>query len=214
MKKNLLFVVTSMAFLPASVALANPYADYNPRYNPTRGYGGGGYSAGYDSGYGEPQRPAHNGNANKQAYQQMMNNLSGPRGGQREVAPDPYYAGQQHYPSAQQDTRGYNEGYERPQYSDEYSDERASRREVDHAHHPSGYDSMGNEMGYDDRQHRQERYIETGERNALSGPQSGSVFRSTRAPSEQQRNMQRGYDDNYQPVRRSPTQDTNRSRWR
>lgn len=214
MKKNLLFLVTSMAFLPASVALANPYADYNPRYNPTRGYGGGydGYDAG---GYGQPERPTHNGNANKQAYEQMMNNLNGGSRNNRELEQDPYYAQPQHYPAGQygDEPRYEDNGYDRPQY-----DEQRAQREVDHAHHPSGYDSMGNEMGYDERQYRQDRYVETGERNALSGPPSGSVFRSTHAQSEQQRkqerNMQRGYDDSYQPIRKPQTQDTNRSRWR
>lgn len=227
MKKKLLFLVTSVALLPASVALANPYADYNPRYNPTRGYGGGagynnGYDSGYGAGYGEPQRPAHNGNANKQAYQQMMNNLGGHPDRQRQNTTDPYYADQPHYPQYEQrdpDAQRYNDGgYDRAQYDDEYYDERSAHREMEHAHHPSGYDSMANEMRYDERQNRDQQYIESGERAALTGGRSGSVFRSTYRQSEQQRNQERnaerGYDDSYQPVRRSPTQDTNRSRWR
>lgn len=230
MKKNLLCLLTSVALLPASVAFANPYADYNPSYNPNTGRTSGGYRGGDYDAYGEANQPTHNGNANKDAYQQMMNSINVKRStnsGQR----DPYYDGQQHYPSAarQRDERPEDRVYGDPHYDDgrrdsRYDegyppnyDERAARREMEHPHHPSGYDSMGHEMGHDERQYRQERYVSTGEHNALSGPPSGSVFRSSgevEAQRRYERNMQRGYDDSYQPIRKPPTQDTNRSRWR
>lgn len=242
MKKYLFLTFAACIVFPASIALANPYADYNEPYYEDGGYygGGGGYYRGDGYARGgrhDRARPSFDNNANKSAYERMMNSISSnARNPQQQPMQDPYYA--PHHPQAGYPA-GYGAGYGAPPapplgahpqqdyphghdgYAHQHYDSRASaQRAVDHAHHPTPYQSMEAEMSYESRQDAYRQQRQNGDTSGFRG--QPTVFHSAENAEalerqrqvRYQRDLERGYDDSYRPVRTQQQQNTGQRGWR